>query len=293
VTDLCGENSLAGFKPAKEFFIGVDSDGCVFDTMELKHKECFAPMFIKHFQLQAVSGCAREIWEHVNLYSTTRGLNRFHGLSRALNLLRAHPAAIARQVKIYDTAPLDEWLRRDQILSNLTLREEVEHNRALEPVLAWSEAVNATVEEIVHDIPPFPYFRDSLMKMIQKADVVVVSQTPTEALQREWKSLGLAEHVRAIAGQELGSKSDHLRLAARGKYGCEKILMIGDAPGDFQAARANHALFYPIIPAREEQSWKFFCDDALDRFFNGQYTPEYESHLLSDFGKALVDDRGT
>jgi len=29
---------LKGFKPGKDFFIGIDSDGCVFDSMEIKHK---------------------------------------------------------------------------------------------------------------------------------------------------------------------------------------------------------------------------------------------------------------
>ena len=35
---------LRDFKPSREFFIGIDSDGCIFDSMEIKHKECFAPM---------------------------------------------------------------------------------------------------------------------------------------------------------------------------------------------------------------------------------------------------------
>ena len=64
--------ALRDFRPSKEYFIGIDSDGCVFDSMEIKHKECFTPMFIKHFNLQAVSKYAREVWEFVNLYSKTR-----------------------------------------------------------------------------------------------------------------------------------------------------------------------------------------------------------------------------
>lgn len=36
-----------------DFFIGYDSDGCIFDTMEIKQKECFCPNFIKRFVLQA------------------------------------------------------------------------------------------------------------------------------------------------------------------------------------------------------------------------------------------------
>src|SRR5438445_13268215 len=99
---------LHDFKPTKEFFVGIDSDGCVFDTMEIKHKECFAPMFIKHFDLQAVSKYAREVWDFVNLYSKTRGANRFPALSRALNLLREPPEVAARKVALPPTKTLDQ-----------------------------------------------------------------------------------------------------------------------------------------------------------------------------------------
>ena len=60
--------ALRQFQPKHEFFIGLDSDGCVFDSMEIKHKECFAPVFIKHWRLQAASKYARAAWEFVNLY---------------------------------------------------------------------------------------------------------------------------------------------------------------------------------------------------------------------------------
>ena len=38
---------LRNFQKRNEFFIGIDSDGCAFDTMEVKHKECFIPNIIK------------------------------------------------------------------------------------------------------------------------------------------------------------------------------------------------------------------------------------------------------
>src|SRR5438874_13692356 len=104
--------NLSELQPSKEFFIGIDSDGCVFDSMEIKHKECFTPMFIKHFRLQAVSKYAREVWEFVNLYSKTRGANRFPALSRALNLLRERAEVRARKVNVPETNALDEWIKR-------------------------------------------------------------------------------------------------------------------------------------------------------------------------------------
>src|SRR5258708_4229548 len=118
--------TLKNFQPRKEFFIGIDSDGCVFDTMEIKHKECFAPMFIKHFKLQAASKYAREVWEFVNLYSKTRGVNRFPALSRSLNLLRDRPQIQARNVPVPGTAALDSWIAREKALTNSTLKKEIE-----------------------------------------------------------------------------------------------------------------------------------------------------------------------
>ncbi len=53
---------LQEFAPARAFFLGIDSDGCAFDSMEIKHKECFVPMFIKHCKLQAVTGQPNRSW---------------------------------------------------------------------------------------------------------------------------------------------------------------------------------------------------------------------------------------
>src|SRR5579863_7106498 len=148
---------LRDFKPTKEFFVGIDSDGCVFDSMELKHKECFTPVFIKHFHLQAASKYARQTWEFVNLYSKTRGANRFPALSRALNLLRERPEVMARNVAVPDTKALDEWIARETKLGNAALAAEVKKgNQALERVKEWSDAVNASIEDMVHGVPPFP-----------------------------------------------------------------------------------------------------------------------------------------
>ena len=61
--------------------------------------------------------------------------------------------------------------------------------------LEWSEAVNRSIEEIVKDVPPFPFVRESLESMAGKADVMVVSATPGEALEREWDEHDLREHV--------------------------------------------------------------------------------------------------
>jgi phosphoglycolate phosphatase-like HAD superfamily hydrolase len=282
---------LRDFKPAKEFFIGIDSDGCVFDSMEIKHKECFTPMFIKHFDLQAVSKYAREVWEFVNLYSKTRGANRFPALVRALNLLHERPQVKARGVKVAETKTIEEWIARETKLGNATLAAEVQRgNHGLAQVKRWSDAVNHAVEDIVKGVPLFPLFYESLTEMAKKADTMVISQTPTEVLEREWIEHDIKKGVRIIAGQELGTKTEHLDFAAKGKYPTEKILMIGDAPGDYKAAKSNAALFYPIVPGNEEASWERFYKEGLDRFFSGTYAGAYEAELVKEFDASLPEN---
>jgi phosphoglycolate phosphatase-like HAD superfamily hydrolase len=282
---------LRDLQPTKKFFIGIDSDGCVFDTMEIKHKECFTPMFIKHFGLQAVSKYARENWEFVNLYSKTRGVNRFPALMRALNLLRVRKEVVARGVKVPDTRPVEDWIAKETKLGNPALKKVVaDGNKDLETVLKWSLAVNEQVEDIVYGVPPFPLFTESLLKMNELADTLVVSQTPTDALVREWKEHHIDHLVRVIAGQEMGTKTEHIKYAAVGKYDIDKVLMIGDAPGDFKAAKNNGALFYPITPGQEDVSWERFYKEALQKFFTGTYAGVYEAGLIKEFEACLPEN---
>lgn len=283
---------LIDLKPTKDFFIGIDSDGCVFDTMEIKQKEAFCPMFIKHFNMQRISKYARETWEFVNLYSKTRGINRFKALLRAFELLQNRPEVIAREMHFIDMTPLKEWVQNENKLSNSTLQSYAleKNDPVINKTLEWSIEVNKIIAEIVFDIPPFPFVKDSLIKMKEKADLMVVSQTPVEALVREWEEHNIKDFVRIIAGQEYGTKSEHIKYAAKGKYDDEKILMIGDAPGDLSAAKSNGVLFYPINPGHEDESWKRFYDESLDKFLNGTYKGEYEDLLIKEFENLLPEN---
>ena len=281
---------LRDFKPKHDFFIGIDSDGCVFDSMEIKHKECFTPMFVKHHKLQAVSKYAREVWDFVNLYSKTRGANRFPALVRALNLLRERSEIKARKVNVPSYPALEDWIKRESKLGNATLAAEVDGgNEDLSHIKIWSDAINEQVSDIVHGVPPFPLFKETLDKSLNKADMMVISQTPCDALQREWAEHDISKYVEIIAGQEMGTKTEHLKFSAVNKYDSNKILMIGDAPGDHKAAKDNEVLFYPIIPGNEEHSWERLYTEALDRFFAGTYEGEYEDKLFSEFDNSLPE----
>ncbi len=283
---------LIDLKKTKDFFIGIDSDGCVFDTMEIKQKEAFCPMFIKYFKMQKISKYARETWEFVNLYSKTRGINRFKALLRAFELLQERPEVKARNMKFINMTPIKEWVKNESKLGNPTLIKHAEEvkDEIVDLTLAWSIEVNKNISEMVFDIPPFPYVKESLNKMKSNADLMVVSQTPVEALVREWEEHNIQSYVGIIAGQEYGTKAEHIKFAAKGKYDDDKILMIGDAPGDQSAAKSNGVLFYPINPGHEDDSWKRFYEEALDRFFAGTYSGEYENSLIKEFERYLPEN---
>jgi phosphoglycolate phosphatase-like HAD superfamily hydrolase len=296
VTQLDPAQPLKDFQPRHEFLVSVDSDGSVFDTMGIKQRECFCPWTIKYFGLQPVALAARECREFADLFSKTRGENRHKTLKRLLvELLPGHPMVRARKFRVPQLPHYFAWVDDPaSTLSNEGLRQA--SGRAagparaeLELALAWSERVEWAVGQIVRGMPPFPPARQSLQKLQGRADVIVVSGTPAEALLREWTEHDIARYAAVIAGQEMGTKIRHLSYATKGKYRENRVLMVGDAPGDLNAARANNALFYPIYPGNEEISWQRFHDEALDRFFAGRYAGAYEQKLIEAFDSLLPE----
>ena len=97
------------------------------------------------------------------------------------------------------------------------------------------------------------------------------------------------QYVVAICGQEIGTKKEVLVNA--GKYPADHTLMIGDAPGDYQAAQANGTLFFPINPGAEEASWRRFHDEGIDRFLSERFAGKYQQELLDEFNSYLPSGR--
>ncbi len=272
-----------------DFFIGVDSDGAVFPTMELKQKECFHPAIMDCWGLWPVERELRMVAEWVNLYSVHRGTNRFPALKMVFEYLREIPEVRQKQVKVRRTEDLAAFINSGLPLGNHSLEEYVGSHPELSDVLAWSREIDRRVAETVKGVPPFPFVRESLEKIRTRAEVMVVSATPLNALLREWRENRLHGLVDFIAGQEMGGKPAQLRKAA-GKYAPDKILMVGDALGDLQAVAGVGGLFYPVNPGREEESWERFYREAADLFFNGAYAGGYQEKLRREFQALLPEE---
>lgn len=282
--------SLDLFEIRHKKLVCIDSDGCAMDTMEVKHKECFCTAFIEAFGLQGIAKYAREAWDYTNLYSKTRGFYRMKTLIMSFELLAERREVKERGFKLPDITPLKEWCESCPVLSDATLSEYAQTHNApiLRTTLEWSAEVNRRVKRIVKNVPPFPYVRESLAKISEDADIVVVSATPTAALENEWSEHGLKKYTSFICGQEYGGKKDIIS-ALKKHYGDGDVIMIGDALGDYNAAKSAGVGFYPICPNAEDSSWKEFYETVSNVFINGEFDAKYQEKYVSLLNEALLD----
>jgi hypothetical protein len=283
--------SAAAFDKRHDFLVAVDSDGCAMDAMTFKHLNCFTPEIIRFWHLEMITPLAEETEQFVNLYSTWRGLNRFPALLMVLDLLRDRPEVQAAGVAIPPMADLRAFCQSKHPKSNSGLKAAIDQTNSpeLRLVMDWSNAVNASVEKHTHGVKPFASVKAALTMMTKQADVIVVSQMPHSSCYKEWNEHNLAGHVALLGGQELGTKAEQLKVAMTGRYPASNVLMIGDAPGDLDAARANSVLFFPTIPGEEDASWQELMSDAFDRFICGNYAGSCQDAKIAAFQKRLPD----
>lgn len=269
-------NNLESLVKKHDYLICLDSDGCAIDGMTVKHEKCFGPALIEVFGLKKHRLAMLEHWNHVNLYAMTRGINRFLGLIDALQY--------AEQMGDLglDLLPLKNWSAQTNELSNASLQREIEKCNA--PVLAmalrWSMRVNELIKSLhSHEKPAFHGVLESLRTAQKSADIAVVSAANYAAVEEEWAYNSLLESVDILMTQEHGSKRACIeKLMALG-YDVNHAIMLGDAPGDFDAAKANGCAFYPIVAGAEEESWKRFREEALPEFLNGRYSDIMDGYV--------------
>ncbi len=278
----------------KPYFVGVDSDGTAFDSMEIKHKQVFQPIAIELWGLQPLEKEFRDLADFINLYSVHRGANRFQGLVMAFERLRQISGWRDRVPSLPDPAALRDFVLSGCPLSVRALEECAAGNSSsfLAEVVAWSCRSDELYACITREEgnPPFPLVRESLECAAQAADVWIISSSSRAGLEHDWGGADLLGPVGHIAGQEEGDKKAQLTRALRVPRPADHALMIGDAPGDYEAAAAAGALFFPVLPGRERQSWEQLRHEGLDRFFAGTFAGDYQGRLLSEFRSVLRED---
>jgi phosphoglycolate phosphatase-like HAD superfamily hydrolase len=270
--------SIQDFKPTKQFLVCVDSDGCAMDTMDMKHIHCFGPMIVKHYGLESIQDEFLTLWNRINLSEKTRGINRFKGLSLAMQMIKN------QGYKSFDMDVFDAWVNHTTSLSATSLTKE--HARHPHPqyqkALEWSHEVNECIEHLKNSDKPFDHVKETLRMMSHVADIVIVSSATTVTVLDEWKRHGLLQYVSLVACQEVGTKSFVLNELAHKPFKSWQRLMIGDAMGDFEAAKSAEFQFYPILAGHEGSSWLKLKDYAFLEFTLNHYQ-FLQTELIEDF----------
>ena len=268
----------------KDYLVCIDSDGCAIDSMECKHRHCFGPYIIDVWHLEQWKDAILNRWNEINLYSLTRGINRFLGLEMML-----------REVDgIYCTidglSQYTQWCKETKTYSNAAVKEQIEQgaHSIFEMVLDWSNRVNNGIEGIADKIRPFDGVKEALALMHEKADIAIVSSANPQAVQDEWTRFGLMDQVDYVMAQDAGTKADCIAKLLQNGYVREQIMMIGDAPGDQQAAEKNGVLYFPILAGHESASWKQWIDEGYSKFCCGAYIGAYQETQLELFLKNLT-----
>ena len=276
------KDDLIDLAPKHDVLVAIDSDGCVFDSMSIKQR-IFYDGIIEFWGLESEAKNVRKLCEWVGLFSPWRGLNRFQLILKIFQTLELFFPNLGKKL------PMDSLERFVSSGVALSLTELEKHNDAeLRSVGEWSAEMSRRIAQL----PPIPMFDEvfqGLETLRARADAIVVSQTTEDALVREWRHAGIEHFVDVIAGAELGSKAESLALAMKDRYAPQQVLMVGDAPGDLEAARAVGCLFFPIIPGEEVTCWVELRGTGFDRVLNGSFAGDYQEDLISRFNAALSD----
>ena len=257
-----------------DYLVCVDSDGCVMDTMNCKHFRCFGPCMVTEWGLEEWEEEILERWNEVNLFSMTRGINRFKALAVCL-------AEIDKKYKpITGINALVHWAQTAPALSNDGVAKaageaaDPDAKQVLEKALSWSKAVNAAIVELPEELKvPYEGAKEGLAAAHEFADVAMVSSANRDAVEEEWGKFDLLEHTDIVLAQDIGSKATCIAEMMKFGYDPNHVVMVGDAPGDCDAAEKNGVHYYPILVNHEKESWDEAIANGFAQLRSGNYAP--------------------
>ena len=259
------------FERKHDFLVCVDSDGCVMDTMNCKHFHCFGPCMVAEWGLESWKGAILERWNVINLFSMTRGINRFKGLAMALGEINEKYTPIAGIEALQHWADTAPALSNDGVMKAMETAEG-EAKVIFQKALDWSKAVNTAIVELDEALKvPYQGAKEGLAAAHQFADVAMVSSANRDAVEEEWGKFGLLQHTDIVLAQDVGSKAACIKEMLKFGYDPNKVVMIGDAPGDCDAAEKNGVHYFPILVNHEKESWDEAVAVAFKKLRSGDY----------------------
>ena len=271
------------FERKHDYLVCVDSDGCVMDTMNCKHFHCFGPCMVTEWGLEEWKDEILERWNVINLFSMTRGINRFKGLAMALGEINEKYTSIVGISHLQHWADTAPALSNDAVAAAAASAESEDAKTVFEKALSWSKAVNASIVKLPEELKvPYNGAKEGLAAAHAFADVAMVSSANRDAVEEEWGKFGLLDHTDIVLAQDIGSKAACIKEMLKFGYDLDKVVMIGDAPGDCDAAEKNGIYYFPILVNHEKASWDEAIATAFPKLQAGEYA-EYEVQKKKEF----------
>jgi len=270
--------TLETFRKNDNYLVCVDSDGCVMDAQTIKHTQAFGPCLIHEWRLAQWSYDVQNKWNEINLYSETRGINRFEALAVALRYINDTFKPVS------GIQALESWVEMADELSNDSIREMTKRDwifvKALEWSLASNNAIGALPDGAIH---PFNGVYHALSLAHEYADIAVVTSAGRDAIAMEWTRYGILPLADVLCSQENGSEETILMQLRQKGYRPQNMIMCGDSIADERAAARCGIRFFPILVGDEEDSWLRFEAEGFPRLMEGSYTDEYQEMQCRHF----------
>ena len=252
--------------------------------MEVKHKECFIPNTISYFGLQA--SAATPARRPSSSTCTRRpGHQPLSGPDRDARLAAraagSHQAGRADS-QLQSVAGLDE--AGDQARQpGAQSRGRADRRSRSEADLGLVEGRQRRRRRDGLGVPPFPFVRETLEKLVGVADVIVFSATPGKALA---EGMGRARDRRLHAG--------HLRPGSRQQEGNPRARhqggLLAAKCGDDRRRAGRHGgrprrrrAVLPRQPGERRSELGAVFRAACDRFLAGNFAGPYEADLVAEF----------
>ena len=263
------------FKKEHNILICIDSDGTIMDTMTIKHVKCFGPSFVDVFKINNNREDILKHWNDTNLYTRTRGINRFQGLKEILEYIDSK-----YDIKFDGVEKFYNFVNTTKAFSVSLLKEELAKypdNFVIKKAIEWSDEVNKRISSLPES-KIFDNCKETLIKLSEVCDLVGVSSANKSAVIEEWTRNDIIKYFKFVACQDVGSKSYIISEAIKNGYNVNNVIMLGDALGDYKAAKENSCLFYPLIPSRESEGWKKL-ESLIDVIKNGEFIKREEKYI--------------
>ena len=145
-------NALTDFTKKREFLVCMDSDGCVMNTVRIKHTTVMCPELIRVFALDEQADFITAAWDEINLHTITRGISRFESVRLVFDRLKN------RGIEIPGSEDIAAWVDTATELSTASLQRELQKtgSLALRKLQEWNNACNRRIQALEPTFKPFP-----------------------------------------------------------------------------------------------------------------------------------------